>query len=96
MEKWHKQTPLRSEPCYIKRVMKEVMNQPEELKKAVALFVNKDELEDIQMSLLALQGKWIVQADMSESDEYLMALDSSLEKLDKLLWKVKTVIDEAF
>ena len=72
------------------------MNQPEELKKAVALFVNKDELEDIQMSLLALQGKWIVQADMSGSDEYLMALDSSLEKLDKLLWKVKTVIDEAF
>ena len=72
------------------------MNQPEELKKAVALFVNKDELEDIQMSLLALQGKCIVQADMSESDEYLMALDSSLEKLDKLLWKVKTVIDEAF
>ena len=72
------------------------MTQVEELSKAVALFVNKQELEDIQMALLALHNKWVINADLSECQEYIQAVGNSIEELKKLQFKVNTVLQEAF
>lgn len=68
----------------------------EELSKVVALFVDKQELEDIQMALLALHNKWVLNADMSQSQEYITAVGKSLEELKKLQWKVNTLLQEGF
>lgn len=72
------------------------MKPVEEMSKAVALFVDKQELEDIQMALLALHNKWVINADMSESQEYITAVGKSLEELKKLQWKVNTLLQEGF
>ena len=67
------------------------MTQPE-----VALFVSKQELEDIQMALVALHNKWIINADLSESQEYVEAVGNSIEELKKLQYKVKIVLMGGF
>ena len=72
------------------------MNPVEEMSKAVALFGDKQELEDIQMALVALHNKWVINADMSESQEYITAVGKSLEELKKLQWKVNTLLQEGF
>ena len=72
------------------------MKPVEEMSKVVALFVNKQELEDVQMALLALHNKWVINADMSESQEYITAVGKSLEELKKLQWKVNTLLQEGF
>ena len=65
-------------------------------KPQVALLVDKQELEDIQMALLSLHNKWVLNADMSESQEYIAAVGKSLEELKKLQWKVNTLLQEGF
>ena len=61
--------------------------------KQVALLLDKQELEDVQMALLALHNKWVINADMSESQEYITGCNS-LEELKKLQWKVNTLLQE--
>ena len=64
--------------------------------KQVALLLDKQELEDVQMALVALHNKWVINADMSESQEYITAVGKSLEELKKLQWKVNTLLQEGF
>lgn len=64
--------------------------------KQVALLLDKQELEDVQMALLALHNKWVINADTSESQEYITAVGNSLEELKKLQWKVNTLLQEGF
>ena len=64
--------------------------------KQVALLLDKQELEDVQMALLALHNKWVINADMSESQDYITAVGNSIEELKRLQFKVNTLLQEAF
>ena len=64
--------------------------------KQVALLLDKQELEDVQMALVALHNKWVINADMSESQEYINAVGNSINELKKLQWKVNTLLQEGF
>ena len=64
--------------------------------KQVALLLDKQELEDVQMALVALHNKWVINADMSDSQEYINAVGNSINELKKLQWKVNTLLQEGF
>ena len=62
----------------------------------VALLVTQEELSDIQMALLQMYNRWVANADSSNSEDYVLAVEGAMKDIKKLHTKCSILLEEGF
>ena len=66
------------------------------MSKQVALLVSQEELSDIQLALLQMYNRWVANADSSNSEDYVLAVESAMKDVKRLHTKCSILLEEGF
>lgn len=66
------------------------------MSKQVALLVSQEELSDIQLALLQMYNRWVANADSSNSEDYVLAVEGAMKDVKRLHTKCSILLEEAF